>query len=68
MNWTCLVYGGPMFFVGIWWCASAHRWFKGPKVNVEHAIHIRGTDSYAGDLGKIESWGVDGRSLSRSFS
>jgi hypothetical protein len=42
MNWTCLVYGGPMFFVTIWWFVSAHKWFKGPKVNVEHMMLGRG--------------------------
>ncbi|KAJ5725515.1 amino-acid permease [Penicillium malachiteum] len=39
MNWTCLVYGGPMLVVLIWWFVDAHKWFTGPKVNVEHAIH-----------------------------
>ncbi|OJJ46687.1 hypothetical protein ASPZODRAFT_152129 [Penicilliopsis zonata CBS 506.65] len=39
MNWTCLVYGGPMLAVIIWWVVDARKWFKGPKVNVEHAIH-----------------------------
>ncbi|KAJ5805037.1 hypothetical protein N7474_010924 [Penicillium riverlandense] len=39
MNWTCLVWGGPMLAVTIWYIVDAHRWFKGPKVNVEHAIH-----------------------------
>ncbi|KAL8685070.1 MAG: hypothetical protein Q9224_005980, partial [Gallowayella concinna] len=31
MNWTCLVYGGPMIFILIWWVVSARKWFKGPK-------------------------------------
>ncbi|KAJ5963813.1 uncharacterized protein N7479_003689 [Penicillium vulpinum] len=39
MNWTCLVWGAPMVAVSIWWVVDAHRWFKGPVVNVEHAIH-----------------------------
>ncbi|KAJ5044927.1 GABA/polyamine transporter [Penicillium rubens] len=39
MNWTCLVWGAPMLAVTIWWVVDAHRWFKGPVVNVEHAIH-----------------------------
>ncbi|KAA8650569.1 amino acid permease [Aspergillus tanneri] len=39
MNWTCLVYGAPMLAVIIWWVVDAHKWFTGPKVNVEHAIH-----------------------------
>ena len=38
MNWTCVVYGGPMFLVTIWWFVSAHKWFKGPKVNIEHMM------------------------------
>lgn len=32
MNWTCLVYGGPMLFVVVYWFVDAHKWFKGPKV------------------------------------
>ena len=36
MNWTCLVYGAPMLAVLVWWFVDARRWFKGPKVNVEH--------------------------------
>jgi len=36
MNWTICVYGGPMTAIMIWWAVSARKWFKGPKVNVEH--------------------------------
>lgn len=39
MNWTCLVYGAPMLGAVIWWIVDAHKWFKGPKVNIEHAIY-----------------------------
>ncbi|KAI9838586.1 MAG: hypothetical protein M1819_004898 [Sarea resinae] len=38
MNWTCLVYGAPMLSILIWWFVDAHKWFKGPKVNVEHLM------------------------------
>ncbi|KAK0510986.1 hypothetical protein JMJ35_006538 [Cladonia borealis] len=38
MNWTCLVYGGPMLIVVIYWFVDAHKWFKGPKVNIEHQM------------------------------
>jgi len=38
MNWTVLVYGGPMTVVIIWWFVSARHWFKGPVVNVEHQM------------------------------
>ncbi|PQE05634.1 amino acid permease protein [Rutstroemia sp. NJR-2017a BBW] len=36
MNWTVVVYGVPMLIVIIWWFVSAHKWFKGPVINVEH--------------------------------
>lgn len=26
----------------IWWFVSAHKWFKGPKINVEH--HMLGRE------------------------
>lgn len=38
MNWTCLVWGTPMLGALVWWVFSAHKWFKGPKVNIEHAM------------------------------
>jgi hypothetical protein len=28
--------------VTIWWFVSAHKWFKGPKVNIEHMMLGRG--------------------------
>jgi amino acid transporter len=34
MNWTVVVYGGPMVLVSLWWAISARKWFKGPKINV----------------------------------
>ncbi|RHZ70677.1 hypothetical protein CDV55_108485 [Aspergillus turcosus] len=39
MNWTCLVWGAPMLAVTIWWVVDARKWFKGPKINVEHVMH-----------------------------
>ncbi|KAF3156042.1 hypothetical protein TWF225_008144 [Orbilia oligospora] len=38
MNWTCLVYGGPMLIVTIWWFVDAKNWFNGPKINIEHKM------------------------------
>lgn len=38
MNWTIVVFGGPIFLVMIWWVVSARHWFKGPKVNVSHMM------------------------------
>jgi len=42
MNWTVVVYGGPMTMVVIWWFVSAHKWFKGPVINIEH--HMLGRE------------------------
>ena len=42
MNWTCLVWGAPMLAVLVWWVVDAHKWFKGPKVNVEHLASVEG--------------------------
>jgi len=27
-----------MLMVLIWWVVDAHKWFKGPKVNIKHAM------------------------------
>jgi hypothetical protein len=50
MNWTALVYGGPMLLVTIWWLVSARKWFKGPKVNVEHMMLGRGANVLEGKV------------------
>ncbi|KAI0203230.1 amino acid permease [Astrocystis sublimbata] len=39
MNWTSLVYGAPMLFIIVWFFVDAHKWFKGPKINVAHHIY-----------------------------
>ena len=50
MNWTCLVYGGPMTGAMLWWFISARKWFKGPRVNIEHhAIRGDGIAELPGD-------------------
>lgn len=38
MNWTCLVWGAPMLGAMVWWVVDAHKWFKGPKVNIDHTM------------------------------
>ena len=35
MNWACLVYGGVMGMALLWYAIDAHKWFKGPKINLE---------------------------------
>ncbi|KAK4545715.1 hypothetical protein LTR36_002669 [Oleoguttula mirabilis] len=51
MNWTSVVYGGPMFIILIWWVVSARKWFKGPKVNVDHLM--LGREDQAAHLGGV---------------
>ncbi|KAB8356533.1 hypothetical protein FH972_024116 [Carpinus fangiana] len=43
MNWTSVVYGGPMLGVLIWWYIDAHKWFNGPKINLSHMM-VAGRD------------------------
>jgi amino acid transporter len=31
-NYTVVAVGGVIGFAGIWWVVSAHKWFKGPKI------------------------------------
>ncbi|KAF7957364.1 hypothetical protein EAE96_002949 [Botrytis aclada] len=45
MNYTCLIYGGTMTLAMCWYAISARKWFKGPKINVEHLIHRDGPGS-----------------------
>lgn len=39
MNWTCLVYYGPMGFALLWFAIDARKWFEGPKVSKEHFLN-----------------------------
>lgn len=39
MNYTCLIYGGAMSLALLWYAVDARKWFKGPKINVDHLIH-----------------------------
>lgn len=38
MNWTVLVYFGPMFMLISWFLIDARKWFKGPKSNLEYVV------------------------------
>jgi hypothetical protein len=61
MNWTCLVYGGPIFFVLLWWIIDARKWFKGPKVNVKHLMLGREDRNVLdGGQRKGDDWNSDG--------
>lgn len=62
MNWTAVVYGGPMTMALIWYAVDAHKWFKGPKVNIEH--QMLGRDGNVIDGGDESG----GESSANSFS
>jgi amino acid transporter len=62
MNWTCLVYGAPMFGALVWWVVDARKWFKGPRVNLEHLMHGREDQAaeIAGQGSVLEGKDVEG--------
>lgn len=66
MNWTVVVYGGPMLGALIWWFIDAHKWFKGPKVNLEHLMH--GRDEQAAELAGNSTVVIEGKDLSKVSS
>lgn len=67
MNYTVVVYGGPMFLVTLWWFVSARTWFKGPKVNVEHLMLGRDGNVVEGVAGEGEEGneGASGASVDK---
>lgn len=38
MNWTVVVYFGPMLMFIIWWIVDAHKWYIGPRPNIDEYI------------------------------
>jgi len=51
MNYTCLIYGGVMFLALLWYAVDGRKWFKGPKINVEHLIHTKVIEGQEGAAG-----------------
>ena len=50
MNWTVIVYLGPMFLSLLWFIIDAHKWYKGPRPN------INDEDIVYGDSNIIDSY------------
>ena len=66
MNWTCLVYGAPMLGSLIWFAVDARKWFKGPKVNIEHQMLGREEQVDGVEVGKeVEGDGSSGSEKER---
>lgn len=38
MNWTVVVYFGPLLIVTVWFVLDAHKWYIGPRPNVDEYI------------------------------
>lgn len=38
MNWTVVVFFGPMLLFIIWFVVDAHKWYKGPRPNIDEYI------------------------------
>jgi amino acid transporter len=66
MNWTALVWGGPMLIVMVWWFVSARKWFTGPKVNIEHMMLGREGNLIDGTVQPKDA--ADGRSSDEDAS
>ena len=49
MNWTCLIYGGAMFLAMSWYAVDGRKWFKGPRINVDHIHGVEASDSQSPD-------------------
>ncbi|KAK5106277.1 GABA/polyamine transporter [Lithohypha guttulata] len=62
MNWTCLVWGAPMLFAIIWFVVDAHKWFKGPKVNINHMMMGHGANVIEGKPGGLDERSDDSES------
>lgn len=43
MNWTVVVYFGPMLLFIIWWVVDAHKWYVGPRPNIDEYIDHAGS-------------------------
>ncbi|KAG5421942.1 GPT1 [Candida metapsilosis] len=44
MNWTVLVYFGPMLLVTIWYVVDAHKWYTGPRHILDEADIVYDVD------------------------
>lgn len=43
MNWTVVVYFGPMLIFIVWWIVDAHKWYVGPRPNIDE--YLQDTES-----------------------
>lgn len=55
MNYACVVYGGVMLLALTWYAVDARKWFKGPKINVEHLVHHQTIEGSGSDTGGVSN-------------
>lgn len=67
MNWTILVWGGPMFLAIVWFIVDARKWFKGPKVNIEHMMIGQGENVIDGKSDERSSDSGSGMGVHSDF-
>lgn len=46
VNWTLLVFFGPLLLATIWWVVDAHKWYIGPKSNLDQDHILYGESEY----------------------
>ena len=54
-----------MLGIVIWWLVSARRWFKGPKVNIEHQMLGREGNVLNGQDAGNDSGGSSAESITK---
>ncbi|CAG84469.2 DEHA2A04422p [Debaryomyces hansenii CBS767] len=45
MNWTVIVYFGPMLLSLLWFVIDAHKWYKGPRPNINDEDIVYGNST-----------------------
>ena len=54
-----------MSYALIWWAVDARKWFKGPKVNIEHQMLGRENNIIEGKDDSNDSGGSSSNSISK---
>lgn len=58
---TCLIYGGAMFLAMSYYAISARKWFKGPRINVEHIRQVDTPGLASADSPTSDEGGIVGK-------
>ncbi|KAM9888769.1 hypothetical protein OXX69_012997 [Metschnikowia pulcherrima] len=45
MNWTVVVFFGPMLIFVVWFVVDAHKWYTGPRPNIGEYISHESSDA-----------------------